>query len=335
MSGNNRRITIADVAREAGVSQATVSYVLNDTPNQKIPDATRGRVHDAVAKLGYTRSAAARALIRGRSDTVLLALTGLPIGPHLAQLIDALTEDLGNEGLGLITHQEQPRRTLAGMWRELAPAAVVTFSPVEAAEQQAMRAAGVHLSCVLPGPEPSQQESVVVLVPNERIGRLQASHLAAAGHRHLGYAAPTDVRVKHLADLRQSGATAACRELGLDDPHLQSVALDIESAASAVSAWRNADPAVTAVCAYNDEMAFAVLAGMRRLGLTAPDDLAIVGVDNIPTAPFASPALTTVDQDVDAMSAHLTRVIANGISGNRNPLPPPSNMIRLVARDSA
>ncbi|SDD13498.1 LacI family DNA-binding transcriptional regulator [Actinokineospora iranica] len=332
--GARKRITVADVAREAGVSQATVSYVLNDNPNQKIPDATRRRVRDAVEKIGYTRSAAARALIRGRGDTVLLALTGLPIGPHIAHLIEALTEDLGAIGLGLITHQEQPRRTLAATWRELAPAAVIAFTPVGSAEHQAMRAADVHLVCVRPGSEPAADHPVVVLAPNDRIGRLQAAHLIAAGHRRLGYAAPTDERVRHLVDLRLSGVAAACRENGLAAPSVQPVDLDLSSATSAVAAWR-AEPRTTAVCAYNDELAFAVLAGMRALNLAAPHDLAVVGVDNIPTAPFANPALTTVDQDIAAMSTHLSALIADAVQGKRGEPAPPPDILRLIIRDTA
>src|SRR4051812_43365688 len=80
-TGRPRRATSADVAREAGVSRATVSYVLNDTPHQKIPEATRRRVLEAAARLGYAPSAAARTLRTGRSDVVLGMLPDWPIGP--------------------------------------------------------------------------------------------------------------------------------------------------------------------------------------------------------------------------------------------------------------
>jgi DNA-binding LacI/PurR family transcriptional regulator len=327
------RVTVADVAREAGVSTATVSFVLNDTPNQKIPEQTRQRVHDAVAKLGYTRSAAARALSRGRSDTVLLVLPDVPIGPLLAQMIEALTEDLGGAGLSLLTRRELPHSTLAALWRELAPAAVITVGDVDPAEHRAMRAAGIYHAAWLPGP--ASRRDAALVVPNERIGHLQATHLAATGHRRIGYAAPTDARLTHILELRLSGVRAACLERGLDEPVIQPVALDVNSAASAAAAWRAAQPAVTAVCAYNDEVAFALLAGMRKLGLTTPDDLAVIGVDNIPTAPFANPPLTTVDQNLAAMSAHLSSMVTHGIGGKRPPRRPGSDIITLIVRDSA
>ncbi len=138
-----------------------------------------------------------------------------------------------------------------------------------------------------------------------------------------------------MFDLRLAGVRAASLELGLNEPVVHPVALDVDSAASAASAWRGANGPVTAVCAYNDEVAFALLAGMRRLGLVAPDDLAVIGADNIPTAPFASPPLTTVDQDIATISRHLSRLVTHGIGGKRPPRPPRTGVITLVVRDSA
>lgn len=334
MAMGRRRVTVADVAREAGVSSATVSYVLNDTPTQKIPPATRQRVHEAVDRLGYTPSAAARALSRGRSDIVLLVLPDVPITQHFAQLMESLTEDLGKEGLGFLTHQERPDRTLARLWREVAPAAVIAWRTIEPAEQRAMRAAGVYVARVLPSAAESGRDGRLV-VPNEVIGHMQASRLLDTGHRHIGYAAPTDERVQHIGELRLSGVRTACLERGMDAPVVEPVAPDVDSAAAAASAWQRADPPVTAVCAYNDDVAFAVLAGMRTLGLTAPGDLAVIGVDNIPTAPFASPPLTTIDQDITGISRHLVRMVTQGIAGKRPPRPPLANLLRLVVRESA
>ena len=81
------RVTAADVAARAGVSRATVSYVLNDTPHQVIPETTRERVRAAAAELGYTPSVAARALMTGRSDIVLLLLPEWPIGTCVGPLL--------------------------------------------------------------------------------------------------------------------------------------------------------------------------------------------------------------------------------------------------------
>src|SRR5215218_9071233 len=96
---DSRRVTSADVARMAGVSRATVSYVLNDTPHQTISAHTRDRVLHAAAVLGYAPSAAARTLRTGRSDVVLCLLPDWPIGPEVGSMLGNLSTALARSGL--------------------------------------------------------------------------------------------------------------------------------------------------------------------------------------------------------------------------------------------
>src|SRR5919112_841636 len=149
-----RRVTATDVARAAGVSQATVSYVLNDTPGQTVPAETRARVRAAMDRLGYTPHAAARALRRGHSDTVLFVLPDWPLGAALVAVIEGLTDALEPHGLSLLTPRVTPARPLAGVWRSLAPAAVVSLEQVDPAEASAMTGSGIALVSALlhPGP---------------------------------------------------------------------------------------------------------------------------------------------------------------------------------------
>src|SRR5690242_18971106 len=100
----HQRITTLEVATAAGVSRATVSYVLNDTPGQKIPTSTRERVRQAADRLGYTPSSAASTLRRGHSDLVLYLLPDLPIGSTLGATIDQLSAGLAIDGLTLVRH---------------------------------------------------------------------------------------------------------------------------------------------------------------------------------------------------------------------------------------
>src|SRR5215218_2957449 len=120
-----RRVTAAMVAERAGVSVATVSYVINDNPNQTIPDATKERVRAAVRDLGYTPSAAARALRLGSNDAVLLMLPDWPATLAVAQLVDALTDEFARIGLRLVTEREGA--SAPEVWRALSPRAVLAF----------------------------------------------------------------------------------------------------------------------------------------------------------------------------------------------------------------
>ena len=327
-----RRVTSADVARLAGVSRATVSYVLNDTPRQTISADTRGRVLDAAARLGYAPSAAARTLRTGRSDVVLCLLPDWPIGPEVGTMLANLSTGLARIGLTFVVHPgNREDRPIAEIWKALTPAAVLAFADFSDDEIDAMRSAGVALVVALLGR--TRQRRRELEVSQQLVGRLQAVHLAAAGHTRIGYAYPDDERVRIFAGPRMDGARQACVERGLPEPVVQTVELEPVAAQQAVRRWRECG--VTAVCAYNDEVALAVLAGMRRSGLTAPGDLAVVGVDDIPAARLADPALTTVTTDQQAVAAHLAATIVAAINGRVEPLPPEGEFVHIVPRDSA
>jgi DNA-binding LacI/PurR family transcriptional regulator len=330
---SRRGVTATDVAREAGVSQATVSYVLNDTPGQTIPEATRQRVRDAMERLGYMPHGAARALRLGHSDAVLLVLPDWPLGPMLVSLVEGLSEELESHRLSLLTRRISSTQPLAGMWRSIAPAAVVSFEGLDPTEVRAMEDGGIPVISALV--QPRKSVDGVLTASHSLMGALQLQHLAATGHRHIGYGAPEDPRVTVFRDLRLDGARTAAFELGLPEPSVRTVPMSVDGAAEAIRAWRAEDPVVTAVCAYNDDMAFALLAGMRHLGLEAPGDLAVIGVDDTPLAPFAHPPLTSVGQDIGALVEYLTSAVIQRIAGEAPPRPPRSEAVTLVVRESA
>lgn len=333
MAGRNGRVTAADVARIAGVSPTTVSYVLNNVPHQKIPEETRERVHAAVSQLGYKPSAAARALRRGRSDIVMLVIPDVPLGSTMSELIELLTDELEPHGLFLVMRNER-HTPLDVLCQEMTPAAVITVIHLDPADQASLEAAGIFVVNTVLTPNP--QAGMLVTVPQLEVGRLQASYLASQGHRHLGFASPADPRVGAFFDLRLRGVREVCAELGFPEPMVRDVPLsDAAVTAASATAWHTATPRVTGVCAYNDDTAFALLSGMRAVGLSAPTDLAVIGLDNIPLAPFASPPLTTIDNDIPAHAAYITAVVVEGVTGKRPEQPAQPGEYRLVVRKSA
>ncbi|WP_242511412.1 LacI family DNA-binding transcriptional regulator [Pengzhenrongella frigida] len=325
-------MTAKDVAREAGVSQATVSYVINNTAHQKISDETRERVLAAVAALRYTPSAAARALRRGSSDLVLLVLPDVPLGPNIAHFMESITDELEPHGLTAITRRTRDSTPVSGLWRELRPVAVIGLSSFGEQDELEMREAGIHVVSALLSPVSGRS---MLSVPQTLVGRMQVEHLAATGHRRIGYAAPDDARVSEYFHLRLYGVRTACLDLGLDEPYVLPVSLDVPAGEAAVRAWRAGENPVTGVCAYNDETAFAILSGMYSLGLAAPRDLAVIGVDNIPLAQLATPPLTTIDQNLEAVAAFMARTIVAAIAGRRPPRSRAADVVTLVVRESA
>ena len=325
------RVTSADVARMAGVSRATVSYVLNDTPHQTISAATRSRVLDAAAALGYAPSAAARTLRTGRSDVVLCLLPDWPIGHEVGALLGNLSTALARSGLTFVAHPGgHADRPVAEFWKALTPAAVLAFADFSEDDIDAMRAAGVALVVALLGR--TRQRRRELEVPQQLVGRLQADHLVAAGHTRIGYAYPDDDRVRIFAEPRLHGVRAACAEAGVTAPDVRTVPLEAVAAADAVAGWLASG--VTAVCGYNDEVAMAVLAGVRRSGRSCPADLAVIGVDDIPVAGLADPALTTVTTDQAAVAAHLAETVVAAIRGRPEPVASVADVVQVVRRAS-
>jgi DNA-binding LacI/PurR family transcriptional regulator len=324
------RVTSADVAREAGVSRATVSYVLNDSPAHTIPEVTRRRVLDAVARLGYAPSAAARTLRRGRSDLVLFVTPDWPVGHTYGQIVESLTADLAVHGLTLVMHQRTPQPWSA-LLRALSPAAVIGVQAFDADEETQMRAAQVPLVTVTL--DETERRAYALTQSQRAVGRCQVEHLVARGYRRLGYAWLTDPRVRTFDDLRLDGVRQECARLGLKPPVVQDVPIDGTPSADAVRAWLAEE--VTGVCAINDEAAFAVLHGMRTLGLSAPEDLAVIGVDDIPVAQFASPPLTTVAPKMSIITRFLATSVLRAMRGEPLTRPPRADLHELVVRESA
>jgi DNA-binding LacI/PurR family transcriptional regulator len=310
-----------------------VSYVLNDVPHQKIPETTRQRVWEAAARLGYAPSAAARSLRRGRSDIVLGLLPDWPIEHVLGRLVQQLTNALAQHELTFLVYSSaHPARPLREVWKALTPAAVLALDAFPEAEAGAMRAAGIEVVMAVHGSTRGGRRAP--LVPEEPIGATQARYLAGS-HRRLGYASPDLTRLGVLARPRLDGVRRACAELGLPEPDVRTVAVGPDGAVEAVRAWLAADPPVTGVCAFNDDVALAVLAALRSLGLRAPQDLAVIGVDDMPGAAMAQPPLTTIVRDTAAVAWGLARRVVGTLGGAQVAADPIQDPLRVRVRASA
>jgi len=320
-----KRITSTDVARAAGVSQTTVSFVLNDKPGHSIPEATRLRILEVARQLDYRPHASARALAAGRSDVVLLSVPDLPIGGAISRFVEELATALAEHGLTLVTHLEGAHgRPLADVCAAVNASAVIGFTSFDDDTVQALYRAGAD--AVLPS-------RVTHTDAAHPVGRLQAEHLISRGHRRIGYAMPAHPGLREMAEDRLEGTRDACADVGIDPPVALTVSLQIADAAAAVRQWKSRS--VTAVCAFNDETAIAVLAGMREHGLSAPGDLAVIGVDDIPTARLAAPPLTSVGLDLHQASRVRAERIVASLMGGDSGLPAAREEWKIINRSSA
>jgi hypothetical protein len=168
-----RRTTAADVAREAGVSPATVGFVPNRTKGQTISEETRARVLRAAEALNYKPHHAARALRSGKSKIVLLVLPDWPLEHSLRTNLEALTHTLGEHGYALITFTPQPKSRATPLWAVLEPAVVLGYKPFSAKDLADLKTLGIRN--IIPNPEaPSMGRA-----PDLESGpMLQTEHLA-------------------------------------------------------------------------------------------------------------------------------------------------------------
>jgi DNA-binding LacI/PurR family transcriptional regulator len=315
-----RRITSADVARASGFSRATVSYVLNDTPNRNISAATRERVRRTAAELGHLPYAPARALRSGRSNIVLALVPGLNIGYVFDQTLEMLNAALAERGYALLVHHHSEEvRPLTELWGLVSPSMVVAMGGLSATSRAALENSRAPLVDV----------NGIIDIPV--IGRMQAGYLIDRGHRLLGFTMPADQQLELFAAAQLEGVRAVCAEHGLPAPSVTRMSLDEESARRAVTRWRAQDPAVTGICAHNDNFALMLTASLLADGLRPGSDLAIVGVDDIP---MASLGITTVAVDSQVFGEAIIRSVLVALDEEPAAVTG-GNMLSLVVRGSA
>jgi DNA-binding LacI/PurR family transcriptional regulator len=312
-----RRVTSTDVARAAGVSRTTVSYVLNGVPGKSISEATRRRVIETARDLGHVTWAPAKALRSGHTDIVLAVVTGLTQGFLFEGTMAALDAALAERGYVLLIHRyAESGHSLPSLQGIVAPAAIVLFGGYGEAERSQLDAVG------------SPVVDLDELLDNERFGRLEAEHLLAHGATRIGFGLPADPGLAAVAAERLAGVAAVAAEHGLPAPVVETVALDLGDARRAMERWR--DAGVTAIAAHNDDIGIMLMAAARGLGLTPGEDVAIIGVDDVP---MASIGLTTVAIDVEAFRSAVIGAVLGALDAD--PSEPAVPAPHVVQRTSA
>ncbi|MFJ9038901.1 LacI family DNA-binding transcriptional regulator [Streptomyces sp. NPDC102406] len=283
--------TSADVARLAGVSRATVSYVLNNTSAVRISEPTRRRVHEAAKELGYVPHAAARSLRAGHTRIVLMPTPEVPVGPLYSAFLNELQWALsrldytvvqyGSVGLG----GEQAARA----WAELRPVAVLAPVGMGPDGIGILRRSGAKAVITL-GPDPVAGAHALIMDHRE-VGRAAGDHLIARGHRRIGVVMPREEGL---------GTFALPRLAGVEDTGAEVVRLPLayeeEDAARAAGHLR--ERGLGAVFAYNDEYAMLLMRALQDTGAAIPDDVAVIGADDLMLGRLLRPRLSTVRIDL-------------------------------------
>ena len=331
---NTRRVTSQDVARRAGVSQSAVSRVF--TPGASFSEKTAAKVRKAANELGYRPNVLARSLITGRSRIVGLVVAYLE-NYFYPDALERLSNALQAEGYHvLVFFAQQTAGDIEDILQEIVDYQVdaIIVASVALSSQLATRCRAAGIPVVLFNRSQDGPRLPTVTSDNFSGGREIAGLLAAGGHRRIGYIAgwegastQRDREAGFLSGLRDAGIESCAREVG--DYHYG-------RAQAAARRMFGRPDRPDAVFVANDHMAFAAMDVLRfELDLRIPDDVSVVGFDDVPPAAWPAYDLTTVRQEASAMVVETVRLLLANIA---DPGTPPRSVClpaRLITRGSA
>lgn len=317
----HKRTTTADIARVAGVSRATVSYVLNKTSNSGIPKGTSARIRKIARDLNYVPSAAARILRAGSSKLILGILPSWDLGPTYPQIFAKMGERLSELGYGFVLHSSGiDRFDIEDLLKSVAPCLVVTLQALPDAQKKTLDSAGIpHLLIDL--------AAFVGLA-----GSIQIQYMHAQGRKRMLYVLPNHflpdalVTPRILANQRQASA------LGLPEPVTVHLPYTSDGIAAFDRTHLSADPSEYGICAHTDEVASFIytMLGIERFGA---QKLGLIGVGN---RPISNIGITTVRLDVDYWAGIWMAPLLQTLK-EPAPLPPPEaeQTMAVFVRQSA
>ncbi|PPL19961.1 LacI family DNA-binding transcriptional regulator [Microterricola pindariensis] len=319
--------TLSDVAQLAGVSIKTVSNVIHDHPN--IRPATKQRVLDAIAAVGYRPNLTARNLRSGRTGVISLVLPTLR-NPYFAELAEAVIEAAEREGLSVLI--EQSRGADAGARASTAQLVDgMLFSTLGS------EAEDTGLYAQLPAGPHSPVDHVTMR--NTEAIRAATEHLLALGRRRIVALGARPGDTSGAGSLRLLGYRQALAAAGLDSrPELERA---VESwtrfdGAAATEALLNSGTPFDGIVAFNDALALGALRTLGQRGIRVPEQVSVIGFDDLDDARYSLPALTTISPGREQIATLAVQMLAERIAERGEPLPARTITVpfALVERES-
>ena len=343
MRPKNVRSTIKEVASVAGVSTQTVSRVINERPD--VSPETRKRVQEVIKALSYQPSALARSLISQRSYTLGVATAGLRhIGPSRTLSGIASAAEVAGYSILLTelpSYDTEDIRPIFQAFLSRHVDGIIWAVPEVGENRNWINAspADIEVPLVYITMQPRNNLSIVS-IDNYLGGRIAMSHLLEQGYHRIGHiSGPLDW---WEARQRMAAWRDALTEAGLEasDNHCVEGTWSSASGALAIEKLFDQYPDMDAIFVANDQMALSVMQFLAEKRIRIPEDIGIVGFDNIPESAYFSPALTTVQQDqyeaAKIAVAEVIKIIESGWQG-LDPVDPKSIILppTLIARQSS
>lgn len=297
---------IRDVARQAGVSPATVSRVINGTT--PVAADKRERVLRAIEEMGFVPNEVARSLFKKSSKTIGVIIPSIrnPYFTQLADVIDAAAKERGYRIVLYNVHHDLDQERAALQMLAAANAdGVIVASNNEALQEEL---AHYQMPVVVDALFQTRQVNAYLYCDYYQGGRLAAEHLTACGCRNL--VCIRGVQGLYTAQARYEGYRDYCREHGLTEQVVE-CDYDFEAGLSMTEELLERFPQVDGIVACNDMVAISVYKILHKRNIAVPDQIQLVGFDDIHLASLISPELTTIHQPIDAMGRRAVEVILN------------------------
>ncbi|MCI5110478.1 MAG: LacI family DNA-binding transcriptional regulator [Marivita sp.] len=324
-----RKITSLDVAKRAGVSRSAVSRVF--TPGASVSERTASKVREAANALGYRPNVLARAMLTGKSKIIGLVVAYLD-NHFYPTVLELLSEALEREGYHVLVfmaaHSADDVEDVVSQILDYQVDGLILAS-VSLSSDLANRCRASGVPVVLFNRKLEAEGELAVVSDNRMGGRLAAEHLISLGRTRIGHIAgwegastQRDREAGFMEGLRAAGLGLFAREVG--DYRLPRAK---EAARRMFDTLDRPD----AVFVANDYMAFGVMDVLRsELGLRVPDDVALIGFDDVPSAAWPAYGLTTIRQDAEAMVTTTVEALLSEIGGTdvTSPAPLPVTLVR-------
>ncbi|MFO7682506.1 MAG: LacI family DNA-binding transcriptional regulator [Chloroflexota bacterium] len=336
---SRKRVTIREVAQAAGVSTQTVSRVVNGRPD--VSAETRQHVQQVIDSFGYQPSKIARSLIQGQSFSLGVVSSSIGLyGPSL--VLQGVQEAAEQLGYSLILHilPDAEVYDAKKLLREILSYHVdgILWAVPEIGQnrdwvQQELANLTVPIAFLNVQPRPMLTTAVI---DNRHGGKLATRHLIEQGRRHIGIITGPmnwwEARQRELGWREELIANGR----SVDESYITHGDWTPSSGERSIRMLLDWHPEMDAVFACNDQMALGAMKSARQLGRRIPEDLAIVGFDDIPEAPYFDPALTTIHQDLSEMGREGVRQLISIINNPDHPSTDPIKLLpTLIVRQSA
>lgn len=330
-----RGVTVMDVARASGVSGATVSRVLSGY--EFVKESTRSRVLEAVDRLGYVANLQARSLAAGRSQIIGLLVPNLDNG-YVGTIIQGIDKALerANYDLILYTSHRYPSKEsfyVSAIASGLTEGLLLVAPQVPATYLDFLR--NRNFPYVLIDQADSNENSPVVEANNWQGAYDATCYLCQSGHTRIAFITGA-LAIRSAVD-RLRGYKAALTDCGIPIRNELIIEGDYQQRSGYEAAKRLLnpnDPPPTAIFASNDLSAFGAMDAARECGFRIPDDISIIGFDDVPQSMIAYPKLTTVRQPLEQMGQIAVRMLLEHIKDRSHPPQRVTLSTQLVLRDS-